>query len=56
MNEILVPYGVKKEIMEGLGYTYPTIKKALRGESRSKASKKIRQAAINKGGYEIVKK
>lgn len=56
MNEILVPYGVRREIMEGLGYSYPTIRNALLGKSQSNASKKIRQAAINKGGYEIVKK
>ncbi len=56
MNEILVPHGVKREIMEGLGVSYPTVQKALCGKSNNKLSQKIRQAALNKGGCEVVQK
>ena len=55
MGEILVPHGVKSEIMNALGYSYPTIREALRGNIDTYASRKIRQAALNKGGIEVTK-
>lgn len=55
MREILVPHGVKSEIKDALGYSYPTIREALRGNMNTHASKRIRQAALNKGGIEVRK-
>lgn len=50
---IRVDYAVRKEIMKILDVTYPTIRKALNGETDTELSKKIRQTAIAKGGIEL---
>ena len=50
---IKVDYSVRKEIMAALGVTYPTIRKALNGKTDTELSKKIRKAALAKGGVEL---
>jgi hypothetical protein len=50
---IKVDYAVRKEIMRMLNVTYPTIRKALNGETDTELSKRIRQTAIAKGGIEL---
>jgi len=50
MKVILVDHGTRKEIARVLKCTYPTIKKALECKSDTLLSRKIRQAAINRGG------
>ncbi|HHU96861.1 MAG: hypothetical protein QM237_10765 [Bacteroidota bacterium] len=50
---IKVGYSVRKEIMAALGVTYPTIRKALNGTSDTELAKKIRAAALAKGGVEL---
>jgi|AGTN01.1.fsa_nt_gi hypothetical protein len=50
---IKVEYSVRKEIMKMLNVTYPTIRKALNGETDTELSKKIRKMAIAKGGVEL---
>jgi len=39
--------------MAALGVTYPTIRKALNGTSDTELAKKIRAAALAKGGVEL---
>ncbi|PID94517.1 MAG: hypothetical protein CSA89_01470 [Bacteroidales bacterium] len=55
MNEIILPYGKRKEIKEELRVSYPTIIRALKGKNRSLVTQKIRQMAYVKGGYEVVR-
>lgn len=50
---IKVDHSVRKEIMKTLGCSYPTIRKALNGESFSDLSRKIRRIALVKGGVEL---
>lgn len=50
---IKVDYSVRKEIMKMVNVTYPTIRKALNGETDTELSKRIRQIAIAKGGIEL---
>lgn len=55
---IKVGHSVRKELMEALGVTYPTIRKALNGLTDNELAQKIRTTALAKGGIElkIVKK
>ncbi len=53
MNKILVENGDKKELRRIFGVSYPTIRKALNGNSKSLLSVKIRKAAIERGGMEV---
>lgn len=53
MNEILVPNGVMKKLREQFHCSYPTVRSALRGKSKSLLSYKIRQAALQNDGMEI---
>ncbi len=50
---IKVGHSVRKEIMEALGVTYPTIRKALNGLTDNELAKKIRTTALAKGGVEL---
>lgn len=50
MKKILVQRGKKKEIVQKLGATYPTVKTALDGHCDSFISQQIRQIAIELGG------
>ena len=54
MNEILIKHKVKKQIKEDLNTSYPTIRLALLGETRTELAKRIRQKAIALGGIEKV--
>jgi len=54
MNEITVDYGVRAKLIEIFKTSYPTIRKALRGKSKSPLSLRIREAARKNGGKEIV--
>jgi hypothetical protein len=49
---ILLESGDKRKIMDALRVTYPTIRKALRGESNTPLAQKIRGYAKKLGGVE----
>ena len=53
MTKILVDHNQKKELIELLNVTYPTIRKALRGKCASEISIKIREEALKLGGAEV---
>lgn len=55
MNEIIVAHGVRGNISKAMRVSLPTIRKALRGQSKSLLSLKIRQAALNSGGIEVAR-
>lgn len=51
---ILVLQGVKKSLVEKFNASYPTVRDALNGKSKSLKSIQIREAAINDfGGMEM---
>lgn len=52
-NRIIVGYGVSKEITEALSVSYPTVRRALEGDTSVRKATKIRQMAFLRGGYEI---
>lgn len=52
MQQIVTDSGVKSRIKRMLGYSYPTIRAALRGESKTVVAMKIRKLAIELGGVE----
>lgn len=52
---IKVDYSVRKEIMNILNVSYPTIRRALNNETNTEIAKKIRQVALTKGGIEFKK-
>ncbi len=52
-SKILVPAGVKKELRDELGTTYPTVREALAGIKSTDIAEKIRAAALLKGGVEV---
>ena len=53
---ILVEHGLRKEIMEKLDTTYPTVKKALNYEANTTLAEKIRHYALTHGGVLAEKK
>ena len=53
MNEIIVNQGVKNRILKTIKTSYPTIRKALKGEGDSVKCMKIRKIALELGGEEI---
>jgi hypothetical protein len=53
MEIIKVEHGLRKELIELLGCTYPTIKSALEYRTNTALSSKIRQAALNRGGKKL---
>lgn len=53
MSEILVKHGLKMEMYRVLGYSRPTINKALRGCLDTDYARKIRLYALLHGGVEI---
>ncbi|MFT4071091.1 MAG: hypothetical protein QM654_04120 [Dysgonamonadaceae bacterium] len=55
MTKIIVPHGIRKDIKMLLNVSFPTIRKALSGESKSLLSLQIRKLALEKGGVEIKK-
>ena len=50
MELIIVDHGEKQEIMKILNVSYPTVRRALRGEAFNKRAQKIREVAIKRGG------
>lgn len=53
MREILMPHGKIKILTEQMGVSNPTITKALRGQSSSLLSMRIREKALALGGVEV---
>ena len=54
MREILMPHGKIKILTEQMGVSNPTITKALRGQSSSLLSMRIREKALTLGGVEVI--
>jgi len=54
MNAIIVGHGVRNKLIKLFNTSYPTVRKALKGESKSLTSLKIRKAALENGGIEVV--
>lgn len=50
MADATVKHGVNKKLQERLGYSEPTIRKALQGITKSKVADKIRLVAIKEFG------
>lgn len=50
MKRIVINHGIRKELMDIFGTTYPTIRNALNYQTDTTLAKKIRKAALNKGG------
>jgi hypothetical protein len=50
---IKVKHTEKKYLAELFGITYPTVRKALGGSATTDLQKKIRKAAIERGGTEL---
>lgn len=50
IQEITVSHGLRKEIMEELDCTYPTVRAALKFRSDTLLAIRIRQYAIRHGG------
>lgn len=53
---IMVEHGLRKEIMEKLGTTYPTVKKALIYQSNTELAEKVRYYALTHGGVLVEKR
>jgi hypothetical protein len=53
MNEIIVPHGLREKLKKLFNSSYPTIRKALKGDSKSLTSLRIRKAALESGGVEV---
>lgn len=51
-TKIITEYGLKNEIQRVYGYSYPTIRRALRGNDDTDAARKIRWYALRHGGVE----
>ncbi len=54
MGKILTELGEKKELMKIFGVCHVTVREALRGNNDTKLCRKIRKAAIERGGVEVV--
>ena len=50
MTLIILPHGQIKKLALDFSKSLPTVRKALRGESRSEISDRIRKAALERGG------
>ena len=50
MDIIIVSHGERQEIMKKLNVSYPTIRRALNGETFNARAQKIREMAIKRGG------
>lgn len=55
MGEILIKHGngVREELTKIFGVSIVTVRGALKGRTNSPLAKKIRKAAIEKGGVEV---
>lgn len=54
MNKILVKWGEKWQLAKLFDVSYPTVRDALSGKRTSKVGVRIRRAALERGGMEIV--
>lgn len=54
MNEIIVPHGIREKLVKLFKTSYPTVRLALKGESKSLLSLRIRKGALENGGVEVV--
>lgn len=52
-NRILVPSGLKAAIQGCLGYSQPTIRRALNGADDTRIAREIRTYALEHGGAEV---
>ncbi len=52
-KKILVPHGAKEEAQRVLGYSQPTIRRALNGADDTKVARQIRRWALAHGGAEV---
>lgn len=52
MGEILTRYGEKSLLAKMFNTSHVTVREALRGNTKSELAKKIRNAAIERGGIE----
>ncbi len=52
---IVVRHGLRKELMEHFGTTYPTVKSALKCEAQSELANEIRAYALSHGGVMVRK-
>ena len=50
MDVIIVTHGERQKLMQILNVSYPTIKRALNGETFNKRAQLIREIAIKRGG------
>lgn len=55
-NKILVPHGAKEEAQRVLGYSQPTIRRALNGADDTPTACRIRKWALDHGGAEVSSK
>jgi hypothetical protein len=53
MGKILTDRGDKKALIKIFGCSHVTVREALRGNIQTELAKKIRKAAIERGGVEI---
>ena len=51
-REIMVSWGERQELMAIFRTSYPTVRAALRGKSNTDLARKIRTAALKRGGVE----
>lgn len=51
-SEILVGYGERQKLMAIFRTSYPTVRAALRGKTNTDLARKIRTAALKRGGVE----
>lgn len=52
-TRIIVSHGEMKKIAEIFGKSFPTIRKALRGDMTVQDCAKIRKCAVERGGIEV---
>lgn len=56
MNEILVTHNAKRQIKDELNTSYPTVRRALYGMTKTDLAKRIRAKALELGGVEVPQK
>jgi hypothetical protein len=54
LNRILVAHGEKQKLAELFGHGMPFIRKALAGERDTLEALRVRKAALERGGVEVV--
>jgi len=54
MKEILTKHGERRELAKLFNVSEVTVRNALKGRTRSELSRRIRGAAIQRGGVEIL--